>query len=1407
MSVNVAGVSMDVQNPKHPELVPFVSDSIDVHSQDVLGVIRWMMQKASIGQDMFLVSYPGPHARRIAMLFCQILGREAEYVCLSRDTGESELKQRREIIDGTVVHVNQSVVDAALNGRVLILDGIERAERNVLPLLNNLLENREMALEDNSFLMAPNRFDQLLAQGDLTQETSLSKKLLRVSPQFLVIAIGLPVPPYIGMPLDPPLRSRFAAFPVPYPLTSDTLQMLQNDGPQLPPTLLRSLLVLAHTLLEMGPHLQSRPAIGTPAQAARAFSISSIPHFPIFALPNLVRTLSAFRTVSPAMIHWGLTGIFPYTLLSLDAPQIATISKVFSEVAGGTASQGNAGPTVIAVHTSRDATNPSLRKIDFELQHTGVDNKSKNNSTKASVQLDLIAGTVCVGDTKTPGAWLTSSERDVVGSAIADFIGGKDVCLVGHRGVGKTAAIREIARLLGYQTRSVFCFKDMGVRDFLQRRSTDAVGNTTWEDSSLLDAIVNGHIAVLDGIDRVPPPVLFSAIHQLALDRCCVLPDGRRVISHAHHEFLLSQGIAPSRPILVCHPNFRILATAHPPTTSNPYLTHHTLTLFTFREVTAPNTLADISSILGNATGPNVCASLARFADAIRISALQEPLLQPLLLSTRQLRHVYRYVLLQAVPENQRVTFIPTAVKRAYSAYLRYLPPALQVAVHNMLMHSCGNPKLQPEDTDANPVQIQQQDGNLIVGDVSCPITNPEAPELVPNIVFYDMAHQLLVLREMLRDWVCGQHLLLVGPQGVGKNKLADRMLQLLGREREYIQLHRDTTLQTLTLAPSLRGGIVVWEDSALVRACKYGRVLVVDEADKAPMEVTCVLKALVEDGELTLGNGRRLLRASSNEAASDPSTIPIHPRFRMIVLANRPGFPFLGNDFYRECGDVFACHSVDNPDPDSELQMLSRYAPNVPPHTLRRLVTLFASLRRLADQGVLSYPYSSRELVHIARHLQRYPEDPVEHACGNVFAFDMHDPDARRLLHDELHKVGLTLSASWEPPKKADGEGGPGGKGSSDKLRLTLQRSGAPDATMPKRGKDDPKNEPHVGGNTWFGGTGGRDTAGLGGKGGPYRVDAGHDVHQLPDSEKEKVSDEAKAAARKLGQEAYLERLREIEMSPHDAETYANILDKVEREIGQLRLVLESHEAKENDRVWLKRQTHGDLDETMLVDGVTGSQSVFKRRGEQRDRGGFRPLHPKRIMFVMDVSASMYTLNHQDGRLNRLLQTTTMLFEAFHGFEYKYEWSLLGHSGDTKNLEFVPFGKPPPTPKERLQILNKMVAHTQHCWSGDNTVEAADHAIKTIVDPARPADEYYVFVISDANLARYGISPEEFGRVLTQDKQVHAHVLFIASAYDSAEQMQSLMPAGKAHVCLDTAALPRTLKQIFVTTMLRSNL
>jgi len=87
--------------------------------------------------------------------------------------------------------------------------------------------------------------------------------------------------------------------------------------------------------------------------------------------------------------------------------------------------------------------------------------------------------------------------------------------------------------------------------------------------------------------------------------------------------------------------------------------------------------------------------------------------------------------------------------------------------------------------------------------------------------------------------------------------------------------------------------------------------------------------------------------------------------------------------------------------------------------------------------------------------------------------------------------------------------------------------------ATGPKHGKEDPTNSPHVGGNTWAGGTGGRDTAGLGGVGGPYRLDKGHTVYQVSDEEKAKVSEQVLKAAREMAQEALKRRLKASEDLP----------------------------------------------------------------------------------------------------------------------------------------------------------------------------------------------------------------------------------------------------------------------------------
>ena len=110
-------------------------------------------------------------------------------------------------------------------------------------------------------------------------------------------------------------------------------------------------------------------------------------------------------------------------------------------------------------------------------------------------------------------------------------------------------------------------------------------------------------------------------------------------------------------------------------------------------------------------------------------------------------------------------------------------------------------------------------------------------------------------------------------------------------------------------------------ESKYIFLACVAGHVLIIDEADKAPTHVTSTLRSLLESKHIRLPDGRVI-------SEGPDADIKLHPDFRIIALANRPGFPFLGNDFFGACGDSFSSFAIDNPTLESEKQMLIKYAP-----------------------------------------------------------------------------------------------------------------------------------------------------------------------------------------------------------------------------------------------------------------------------------------------------------------------------------------------------------------------------------------------------------------------------------------------------------------------------------------------
>uniref|UniRef100_A0A8C7MNZ3 von Willebrand factor A domain-containing protein 8 n=1 Tax=Oncorhynchus kisutch TaxID=8019 RepID=A0A8C7MNZ3_ONCKI len=1640
-TVKIGEISYQLKTPRNPELVP-INHMSETLPQTVVQHLRWIMQKDLLGQDVFLIGPPGPLRRSIAMKYLELTKREVEYVALSRDTTETDLKQRREIRSGTAFYIDQCAVRAATEGRILVLEGLEKAERNVLPVLNNLLENREMQLEDGRFLMSYQRYDKLLTEH--TKEELDAWQIVRVSEDFRVIALGLPVPRYKGNPLDPPLRSRFQARDIYYLPFKDQLEILYVVGPNVPAERVSQLLSFATTL------------------CSQESSNLGLPDFPVDNLPPALTVLEHFPMLSSQQL---VQRLYPYQAM-LGKEGCTAVEGVLSRFEMLDACQQPASSAVLKVAPANtEQPGQPGAQADVTVRITDKD-----------ITFQVPAGTKAPRPPNSNPAFIsTPSHAQLLAEMVQSHLV-KDMCLIG-------AKIVCVCVGNDYNTSSLSLFQ----------RYTLANGDTAWRPSPLVTAAQEGKLLLLDGIHRVNLGTL-SVLSRLLHDRELSLYDGSRLLRWDRYQALkeelqLTDEQLRERSIFPVHPSFRVLALAEPPvvgSSGQQWLGPELLTMFMFHNI-QPLARAQETSLIQGLT-PNVpkeaVEQLLHLTHNLRQT--NDPTAQSLAssLSTRQLLRICRR--LSQYPEES----IAHAVNKACLS--RFLPSLARSSLQKGLA-SCSIQDTQP-DAEAHDHSCTVKDGVLTIGSVSAPVYNAGEKMKVPDVLFYDNA------------------------QGVGKNKIVDRFLHLLNRPREYLQLHRDTTVQTLTLQPSVRDGIIIYEDSPLVKAVKMGHILVIDEADKAPTNVTCILKTLVESGEMILADGRRIVSAERR-----PNTIAMHPDFRMLVLANRPGFPFLGNDFFGSLGDIFSCHAVDNPKPQAEFAMLKQYGPAVPDATLHKLVAAFGELRAMADQGTITYPYSTREVVNIVKHLQRFPDEGLANVVRNVFDFDSYNKDTREVLIEALHKHGIpigakpssvhlakelplpevrmsgywttnqegnarrkllcptethpidikgpvflrvqgypcerqesralsfteekatwqipmsevniicdittnnvclhatreqeyttlydvfprTISGVWQPFVTVAALGSPlegqvvlheeqvgetsyshkmcrefayknwllfykeggnqldvldvlegrvhtislpinlskvflvaedrwllvesntnkkflltkpmhmgaedsgvcqlhsvsedgvstghganemcvpqtvgsdqlpnenlsaalgqkivspnrllsdtssyariivgfpdlmspnevysfkrdvdlsemrggdsGGQmfsrgglkssvakrtncvsllsanqvvralppgqvplkdifppdvtppmtaaylevtdlnskklkyipvprslsvspytswiskvsdsdvllaglgsggvvtvdmggyvrlwetglenlqrsllewrtmiGSEDgrPIQITVQRDSGLDVTAPKHGKVDPKNAPHVGGNQWAGGTGGRDTAGLGGKGGPYRLDAGHKVHQLSKAEIDAIPEDVRKAAREMGEKAFKARLKEIDMSEYDASTYERFSGNVRRQVQSLRIILDSLQAKGKERQWLKNQSLGELDDAKIIDGLTGEKAIYKRRGELDPELGSPQQKPKRLRVLADVSGSMYRFNGVDGRLERSMEAVCMVMEALESYEQKIKYDIVGHSGDGYDIELVRTDKVPKNNKQRLKVL-----------------------------------------------------------------------------------------------------------------------
>lgn len=68
--------------------------------------------------------------------------------------------------------------------------------------------------------------------------------------------------------------------------------------------------------------------------------------------------------------------------------------------------------------------------------------------------------------------------------------------------------------------------------------------------------------------------------------------------------------------------------------------------------------------------------------------------------------------------------------------------------------------------------------------------------------------------------------------------------------------------------------------------------------------------------------------------------------------------------------------------------------------------------------------------------------------------------------------------------------------------------------------------------------------------------------------------------------------------MGKREYEMYCEYKSRVENQIHILKDLFDDLNRKSKERVWLRHQQYGDLDDSKLIDGLTGDKMIFKRRG-----------------------------------------------------------------------------------------------------------------------------------------------------------------------------------------------------------------
>jgi hypothetical protein len=291
-----------------------------------------------------------------------------------------------------------------------------------------------------------------------------------------------------------------------------------------------------------------------------------------------------------------------------------------------------------------------------------------------------------------------------------------------------------------------------------------------------------GDIVVLDGIHRLRDDTLLS-LRRLIQDGELDLIDGTRLVSQDKYTKLIDRSCDPISQIKPIHPSFRIMCTAELPNLKDPnhnWLTPELLNMFTFHHVQPLNT-ANTKAIIKAKFNNKLSVKHERLIDlieALRVSSANDV----------QLNNISKQFTLRQILRMSHKLFAYNDLdlrELIENACLYEFMPKLNKDIFNdfLTKNSClKEPACQANRSLELPTLSDNNNSNNRV------LSLNELAK-VPDTLFYENQKHSVLLSNFYRDYKLKEHLLLIGNQGTGKNKLVDRFLMLLNKPREYIQL------------------------------------------------------------------------------------------------------------------------------------------------------------------------------------------------------------------------------------------------------------------------------------------------------------------------------------------------------------------------------------------------------------------------------------------------------------------------------------------------------------------------------------------------------------------------------------------------------------------------------------------